>query len=120
MRLINSHKAVDSEPIDVFCLDEPGPGGANHKYHVTCGVAGSFVPVNINFQKGPILENGVNGVTQEVLLAIVKDRLEGFQSGAFANANNQLALEYVNLALTCLKERTLERIARNVEGKSIL
>jgi hypothetical protein len=34
------------------------------------------------FQNGPIAEVGVNGVTHEVLLAIVADRLRSFQKGA--------------------------------------
>jgi hypothetical protein len=104
------------DPLYIAVLDEPGPGGACHDYVI--GSLGSAVRIPINFQKGPIAENGVNGGTQEVLLAIVIDRLRGFQSGKFACAANQTALEHVEAALTALKERTADRLMRNVEGTS--
>lgn len=47
---------------------------------------------HISFQNGPIAESGVNGLTQEVLIAICCDRLRGFQSGQFACRENALAL----------------------------
>lgn len=70
----------------------------------------------IKFQNGPIKESGVNGCHQEDLLAIVIDRLEGFQSGQFACKENRLALVHVCFALDLLNRRTQERINRGVEG----
>lgn len=72
--------------------------------------------VLIQFQNGPIPEAGVNGLTHEVLLAILINRLEGFQSGPFANEYNGLALGYVKLAQETLLNRTRERMTRGVEG----
>ena len=37
----------------------------------------------IRFQNGPIAEAGVNGLTHEALLAVLEDRLVGFQSGPY-------------------------------------
>ena len=70
----------------------------------------------ILFQNGAIPEAGVNGVTQEVLLAIVADRLRSFQAGPFANDYNAAALSHVESALGALLDRTRNRMARGVEG----
>lgn len=70
----------------------------------------------ILFQDGPIAEAGVNGVTHEVLLAILIDRLEGFQAGPYACDANSMALEHIKYAQQHLLERTRERMARGVEG----
>jgi hypothetical protein len=58
----------------------PGQGGANHSYLIrgfddtsnpSNGVVQGDKSLRILFQNGPIKENGVNGITQEALLAIV-------------------------------------------------
>ena len=120
MRTITNHKVPGNEKneLEIVVTDEPGSGGANHRYEVwTECSATADVLAEINFQNGPIPVNGINGVTQEVLLAIVKDRLECFQSGPFPCAENEAALAFVNEALEILKNRTKDRIARAVEGK---
>ena len=76
-------------------------------------------PIEINFQKGAILEHGINGLTQEVLLAIVIDRLQGFQSGDFSCRENALAITKCQEALMWLQQRTRDRIARGVEGRNV-
>lgn len=100
--------------IQISVLDEPGPGGANHHYSVD--VDGSENGLDVIFQNGPIAEVGVNGVTQEVLLAIVVDRLRSFQAGPYACRENALALTKCEEALHWLRARTSARIARGVEG----
>jgi hypothetical protein len=107
-------------------MDAPGAGGANHHYMITTpdwtrdpdGANGKGV-WDINFQNGPIAENGVNGVTQEVLLAIVADRLRSFQAGPFACQENADALAKVEEAQTILQSRTKARMARGVEGTNV-
>lgn len=122
-RHLESHKATN-DWLEINVLDEPGPGGACHRYCIyhPCDdfneELNASMSQHIHFQKGPILENGVNGVTQEALLAIVIDRLECFQAGDYANDYNQQALEHCRSALDALKGRTEERIARGVEGTS--
>ena len=116
MRTLIDH-IVEGDSADhqlrIEIMDEPGAGGANHKYLVS---APSSVHLAVNFQDGPIREAGVNGVTQEVLLAIVIDRLRSFQAGSYACESNQQALTACRSALGHLQARTRARIQRGVEG----
>jgi len=52
----------------------------------------------------------VNGISNEALLAIVEDRLKGFQSGQYACRENALALTKLQEAMMWLHSRTRERI----------
>lgn len=70
----------------------------------------------INFQCGPIAEQGVNGITNENLLNIVKIRLECFQNSDFKCRENALAITHIEEALLWLAYRTSKREARGVEG----
>ena len=108
----------EDDYLEVLVLDEPGAGGACHKY-VVVRKADENNLGEASFQNGPIQENGVNGLTNEAMLAIVKHRLEGFQSGDFPSEYNANALVGVNFSLVNLEARTQDRKARNVEGKSI-
>jgi hypothetical protein len=103
-----------NDRIDVTVMDEPGSGGAHHHYAVDCD--GSENGCDIHFQNGPISEAGVNGLTQEVLLAIVADRLRSFQKGPYSSKANACALTHVEEAMQWLHSRTLERMRRGVEG----
>jgi hypothetical protein len=117
--------------LTITVTDTPGQGGANHRYEVTGMDATtnssrsngepdvSFCRSVVLFQNGPIKEFGVNGVTQEALLAIVIDRLRSFQAGPFACAANASALADCCSALTWLQVRTRERLARGVEGRTV-
>lgn len=116
MPTINSHKVNPANDLlEISVLDEPGAGGANHEYMVE---SPKGLTCRISFQNGPIAENGVNGVTQEALLAIVIDRLRAFQAGPFACRENALALTKIEEAQHWLLHRTRERMARGVEGKT--
>jgi len=121
MREITSHKANGlNEALRIEVLDEPGSGNACHKYHITDqsvgGDSGGAVHCHVQFQDGPIKEADINGISNEALLAIVVDRLEGFQSGEFACETNADALNLVAGAMTVLHIRTKERMDRGVEG----
>lgn len=72
--------------------------------------------VRVSFQNGPIKEQGVNGLSQEALIAVLIDRLEGFQSGQFKCHDNELALDHLQYARLMLHKRTMDRVARDVEG----
>lgn len=115
---LEGHKVnPQNDLVDIIVTDAPGAGGANHRYLVYWPEAGGYIQAQaINFQNGPIKENGVNGMTQEVLLTIVQHRLECFQNGPYACKENETALGYVTLALETLKGRTLGRMKRGVEG----
>jgi hypothetical protein len=128
MREITSHVVEGdsaNHQLKIEVLDEPGAGGANHWYMVTgydaktnpsADESINLTRSSILFQNGPIKESGVNGLTQEALLAIVIDRLQSFQRGPFKSKFNEDALYHAKMALNTLKSRTEERIARNVEG----
>lgn len=107
----------------VICLDEPGQGGACHKYvsFPQNTVKGEVSPnlLEVNFQNGPIKENGINGCQNEDLLTIVIDRLQGFQSGEFKCRENAIALTKLEESLMWLRKRTQDRIDRGVEGTSV-
>ena len=117
-----------NDRLTITVTDEPGAGGANHRYEIrgfntetnTSRLEkDDYFPaesLDILFQNGPIGTAGVNGITQEVLLAIVIDRLRCFQAGPYACEDNQRALVHTELALLALKERTKARMARGVEG----
>lgn len=130
LRSITTHvvnEANDRLKIDV--LDQPGPGGAPHLYRLH-GFDSSSNPscpfvrrygtpakhATLLFQCGAINEVGVNGLTHEALLAILADRLEGFQSGPFACEENERALHHLRMAACILKARTRRRMGQGIEG----
>lgn len=75
--------------INLFATDEAGAGGASHQY---------FAEAN------------------EILLAIVMDRMEAWQQGPYANDYNRRALGHLQAAMNEMKARSAERAARGVEG----
>lgn len=116
MRTLNEHCVNPAnDRLVVTVLDEPGQGNACHAYDITGGEA---VPTFIRFQNGPISVdgNGVNGITHEALLAILADRLRGFQSGPYSCKANACALTHIEEAQHWLQQRTIERMRRGVEG----
>lgn len=116
MREINDHKVNPAnDTLSLLVLDEPGQGNACYEYEIRHP---NLDPTVISFQNGPINAdgNGVNGLTHEVLLAIVADRLRGFQSGPYACKANACALTHIEEAQHWLQQRTLERMRRGVEG----
>jgi len=130
MRTLNDHIVNPAnDKLTITVGDEPGAGGANHLYTVegfdtatnaSCPFTARYGEpakhATILFQNGPINEVGVNGTTQEVLLAIVADRLRSFQSGPFACRENALALTKIEEAMHWLQQRTIARMRRGVEG----
>lgn len=131
MRELTDHVVSRDQAVQlkIEVTDEPGAGGANYRYEITgfdtqsnpsrpdsARYAVSYFREVILFQNGPIKEAGVNGITQEALLAIVIDRLRSFQRGPYPSDSNQKALDHAMLSLSFLQDRTRERIKRGVEG----
>ena len=122
MRELTSHKVNElNEALRIEVLDEPGQGNACHVYGITSDEPREAsqppaVTLPIRFQDGPIGEVGVNGISQEALLAIVEDRLLGFQSGPYSCRENAIALTKIQEAMLWLHKRTRDRLARGVEG----
>ncbi len=112
----------------VMAIDKKGEGNANHRYEISVvdtyktGRNHGFCTANqlVVFQNGPIREVGVNGVHNEDLIAIVIDRIEGFQSGDYECSENQTALQHLRDALEALNDRTESREKRGVEGTSTI
>lgn len=119
-RVLTSHKVNGlNEALSIEVLDEPGQGGACHVYRIAAanGVEVSrAICCDIEFQNGPILEAGYNGLSQEALLAVVEDRLASFQAGPYACRENAIALTKIQEAMMWLQKRTRDRMARGVEG----
>lgn len=115
-REITTHKINGlNEAITVSAVDEPGSGGANHHYTISAQGAPQSTIV---FQNGPIAEAGLNGVSNESLLAVLVDRLSGFQQAAFSCRENAIALTKLQEAMHWLHHRTGDRLRRGVEGTS--
>jgi len=111
IRTLTAHKVNDiNNQLNIEVVDKPGHGGACHTYFISSRDTGIVWP--ISFQDGPI----ANGLTHEALLAILIDRMEGFQSGPYPHENNAVALVLLRTALDLLHSRTKERIKRGVEG----
>jgi hypothetical protein len=73
----------------------------------------------VHFQSGPILENGVNGVCNEDLIAMVIARLEHFNQSEFRCRENSTAITKLEEALLWLRKRTMGREQRGVEGTHV-
>lgn len=130
MRFLTDHIVNPcNDQLKIVVVDEPGSGGANHKYAIEIPAkdegdqgfrdeeTGKWMDVcMIRFQNGPINEVGVNGVTHEALLAILCDRLRGFQKGPYACRENAIVLTHLEEAQMWLQKRTRDRMARGVEG----
>ncbi len=122
-RSVTNHHVNECNKAIEIMAGEPTSGGASVEYRImgpdskyaTPGCRAPVIDIKLPFQNGPTAD-GINGITNEVLLAIVEDRLMGFQLGKFANQRNQDALHHIRNAQESLKTRTQERVERGVEG----
>lgn len=115
MKIIHDH---ETNPINASIrieADEPDAENGNASHHYSLTYPGS-IGQEVRFQHGPIAEVGHNGVTNEALLALVIDRLRGFQSSKYSCRENAIALTKLEEALHWLHARTRAREARGVEG----
>lgn len=106
----HQHNAFNRE-ITVRPVYLRGAGGAYLAYQVF--IPGGPGSVLLRFHEG---FNKPNGLTNEVLLAVLIDRMRGFQSGPYNCRENALALTKLQEALFWLAERAREREQRGVEG----
>lgn len=117
----------NSEHVIVTRYDDRAelPGGANgphHQYAIYLSGINSTEPpdVVLCFQKGQVRETGVNGITDEALIAIVLDRLRGFQTTPYSCRENSLAITKLEEALHWMMHRSIARQRRGVEGTSVV
>lgn len=119
MRNITDHRLNGlNDAIEITALDLPGDGGAHYRYRLD--LVGAERKLEINFQNGPIAESGYNGFTNEALMAVLIDRMRGFQEGPFKSRENALCLTHLEEALMWTQKRTRDRIARGVEGTHLV
>ena len=115
-------KMLNRTELPAFVLDavkegEISKGGAETKYTIQTKEGANVINV-IKFQDKPVSE-GVNGVTNELLLEIIIDRLSDFQAGPFPCAENAEAVMFAKRALNALLSRHKDRIARDTYGKYV-
>lgn len=84
-----------------------------HVYEVQIGQK----TVTVEFQFGPVKEVGVNGLTNEALLAILAHRI-GVLNEKFPCRENSMAITKIEEAKLWLDKRTNDRLTRGVEGKN--
>lgn len=134
VRMLTGHKVNPAnDVIHIAVTDAPGSGGANHRYEITGfdtasnpskfdvnGFEYSYSSQVLLFQNGPIKEAGVNGITHEVLIEILVDRLRAFQRGPFACRENAIALTKLEEAQQALLARTRGRMAQGIEGTHVI
>lgn len=111
MRIYTDHNGVAVNAISRLA---DGTNVEGHVYQVLAGTK----TLAVEFQRGGVAANGVNGVTNEALLNIVQHRLE-FLNRQFPCAENAAAIKGVVDALFQLEARTLDRLARSVEGMEV-
>lgn len=89
------------------------PSAPGHQYAALSGEEHDYMP--LIFRNGPVPTNGVNGWTNEALLAALIHRTTvlDLQYPCIENAE---AIAHMRAALTAFESRTAKRIARGVEG----
>ena len=86
-----------------------------HQYVIN---SGDTLFAAIQFHAGPV-KDGLNGITNEHLLAILINRTEYLDS-KFPSDYNKEAICGMKYALARFEARTKERVSRGVAGKNIL
>ncbi len=110
MRIHTDHNGVAVNAISALA---DGTNVEGHEYQVLAGTEN----VQVKFQSGPVQENGVNGITNEALLAILAHRIDHLNA-KFPCRENAIAITNIEQALMWLEKRTTNRIERGVEGQN--
>jgi hypothetical protein len=79
--------------------------------------ADSLAACSIQFQHGPVGENGVNGIQNEDVLKLLAMRLRALNA-AFPCRENSIAITKIEEATLWLEHRTAVRVEQGVEGKN--
>lgn len=113
---------------DVISIDKNGVI-VNHlrdsgtQEHVSAGqvyvVTHGQTKTELNFQEGSFSKYGVNGLTNESLLEVVKHRIKKLNE-KFSCPENGIALDSIETAIKILESRANNRIQRGIEGENIL
>ena len=116
MREITIHKSHDQDrQPKLMAMGHIGTGGGEQFYKAIYQEREDW-PMSSVALDFITLDRG--GITNEALLAVVIDRLDGFQAGPFNCAENEEARNAAKNALDALHRRTLARIERGVENQA--
>lgn len=110
-RIHTDHNGVYVNAISTLAS---GEGVNGHLYYIQAGTKST----ELSFQRGGVANNGINGITNEALLAILIHRM-GVLNSLFHSRENDRVIENLQDALAFLEVRTVRRIARGVEGKEV-
>lgn len=103
----------------VLQADAADGSGASHRYtaYIEQPEADGWQVASVQFQKGPRnVEGSIAGMTEAALLAILIDRLKGFQAGPYSCRENAIQLTHLEECLHWTKARADERARRGVLG----
>lgn len=119
MRYIDSHHDGHglNESLEIVA-DDADQSGASHSYTIDI-VNGQqrHQVARVQFQKGPRHEEeSTPGCTEASLLAILIDRLRGFQAGPYPCKENAVVLTKLEECMMWVKERAHARAKRGVLG----
>jgi len=113
------HDLLTNKHTEVY-HEEDFKFNAPHRFQVRYeDKGGQPIFIEVPFQEGPIKENGVNGVNNEDLIAMVIARLNAFNQSEFSCRENAVAITKLEEALLWLRKRTIGRENRGVEGTHI-
>lgn len=119
MREINLHQSTSDNDFNkkftIMAVGDKNPVTGAHNHYVVGGVLPQGVPdfdgqtgLSVLFQNGRPDDNlGPNGFSMEVLLAIVADRLDAFQTGQFPHPCNEIASKKIKGAIEALHYRSM-------------
>lgn len=97
--------------------DAPDQSGAAHNYNAWIG---DTRVAAVQFQKGPRnVEGSTPGMTEAAVIAILIDRLRGFQAGPYSCRENAIQLTKLEEVLHWTKARADARAKRGVLGHNI-
>lgn len=107
MKFIKHHQGESllNRELQVFALRGPGADGADTLYEIVGGQRTQVIPVRIQFQDGECrTADEIHGVTNESLLAVLIDRIEGLQRGPFAGERIGHVQQLLRAALWLMKQ----------------
>ncbi len=102
---------TDNNGVSAISIDDDGSIGHEYRIKTEDHQLLGFV----SFQNGSVKKNGVNGITNEALLAILIHRLR-YLNEQFSCEENDIAIRNIEIALQVLEIRTRDRMHRGVEG----
>ena len=96
--------------IKAMATDQVGRDGSHHHYKIAHAPTFGAPTIDlgiVKFQDGDPNQVGVNGVSDQAMLCIVADHLEGFERGPYACEANRQASYHIREAIRWLKQRPM-------------